>query len=170
MIPQPGGLVARGRHGRFELRHIPLPGPAPARRAARVQAPAGGDRVQPGAQRPAFLSEPADALPGGQHRLLDRALGISEGPKHPVAVRLQLPPVRPRQLPERLPIPRPCPGQKISCHHLALLPPAPRPAPPVYTPPATRTGRPASAQFPGPAVYALPTARTTRPPDRAAAA
>ena len=41
---------------------------------------------------------------------------------------------------------------------------------PVYTPPGTRTGRLASAQFPGAAVYALPTARTIRPPDRAPAA
>ena len=106
---QPDGLVARGRHGRFELRHIPLPGRAPARRAARVEAPVGGDLVQPGAQRRAFLSEPADALPGGQHRLLDGVLGVGEGSEHPVAVHLQLPPVRPGQLPERLAIPGPRP-------------------------------------------------------------
>jgi len=106
---QPDGLVARRRHERFELRHVPLPGRAPARCAARVQAPVGGDLVQPGAQRRAFLSEPADALPGGQHRLLDRVLGVGQGPQHPVAVHLQLPPVGLGQLPERLSIPCPRP-------------------------------------------------------------
>ena len=102
---QPDGLVARGRHGRFEPRHVPLPGRAPTRRTARVEAPVGGDLVQPGAQRGAFLSESADALPGGQHRLLDGVLSVGEGAEHPVAVHLQLPPVRLRQLPESLAIP-----------------------------------------------------------------
>jgi hypothetical protein len=106
---QPGGLIARRRHGRFEPRHIPLPDRAPARPAARVQAPVGGDLVQPGAQRRAFLSEPADALPGSQHRLLDGVLGVGEGAEHPVAVHLQLPPVGLGQLPERLSIPGPRP-------------------------------------------------------------
>ena len=106
---QPDGLVARGRHERFVLRHVPLPGRAPARCAARVEAPVGGDLVQPGAQRGAFLGEPADALPGGQHRLLDGVLGVGEGSEHPVAVHLQLPPVRPGQLPERLAVSGPCP-------------------------------------------------------------
>ena len=46
----------------------------------RGEIPVGGDLVQPGAQRRAFLSEPADALPGGQHRLLDGVLGVGEGP------------------------------------------------------------------------------------------
>src|SRR5262249_54625263 len=158
-------LVARRRHGRFELRHVPLPGRAPARRAARVEAPVGGDRVQPGAQRRAFLSEPADALPGGQHRLLDGVLGVLEGSEHPVAVHLQLPPMRLGQLPERLAIPGPRPGEKIGCHHPAHLPSRTtsslRPSiytAPVYTPPTARTGRLAGAQFPSAAVYALPTA------------
>ena len=57
----------------------------------------------------AFLSEPADALPGGQHRLLDGVFGVGEEYEHPVAVHLQLPPVRPGQLPERLAISGPCP-------------------------------------------------------------
>jgi hypothetical protein len=106
---QPDGLVARGRHGRFELRHIPLPGRAPARRTARVEAPVGGDLVQPGTQRGAFLSESADALPGGQHRLLDGVLGVGEGAEHPVAVHLQFPPVGLGQFPKRLSIPCPRP-------------------------------------------------------------
>src|SRR2546430_11202 len=80
---QPDGLVARRRHERFELRHVPLPGRAPARCAARVEAPVGGDLLQPRAQRGAFLSEPADALPGGQHRLLDGVLGVGEGAARP---------------------------------------------------------------------------------------
>src|ERR1700723_1379030 len=71
-------------------------------RTAPVEAPAGGDLVQPGAQRGAFLAEPADALPGGQHRLLDGVLGVGEGAEHPVAMHLQLPPVGLGELPERL--------------------------------------------------------------------
>ncbi len=74
----------------------------------RVEAPVGGDLVQPGAQRGAFLGVPADALPGGQHRFLDGVFGVGEGSEHPVAVHLQLPPVRPGQLPERLAISGPC--------------------------------------------------------------
>ena len=46
-------------------------------------APVGGDLVQPGAQQGAFLGEPADALPGGQHCLLDDVLGVLEGSEHP---------------------------------------------------------------------------------------
>ncbi len=57
----------------------------------------------------AFLGEPADALPGGQHRLLDGVLGVGEGSGHPVAVHLQFPPVGLGQLPERLAIPGPRP-------------------------------------------------------------
>jgi len=105
-------------------------GPHPsARCAARVEAPAGGDRVQPGAQRAAFLGEPADALPGGQHRLLDGVLGVGDGAEHPVAVHLQLPPVRPGSAPGTPRHLRPVPGRadrlSPSCapflpRHLAL--------------------------------------------------
>jgi len=69
----------------------------------------GKNAAAPGAQRGAFLSEPADALPGGQHRLLDGVLGVGEGSEHPVAVHLQFPLVRPGQLLERLAISGPCP-------------------------------------------------------------
>src|SRR5262249_49428092 len=127
-----------------------------------------GDLVQPGSQRRALLDEPADALPGGQHRLLDGVFGLLEGSEHPVAVHLQLPPVGLGQLPERLSIPCPRPREQIGCHHPAL--PPFRTASwlrPVYTPPGGRTGRLAAAQFPDAAVYASPTARTIRSPDRA---
>src|SRR6202044_719310 len=95
-------------------------------RATHVEAPIGGDLVQPSAQRRAFLGEPADALPGGQHRLLEGVLGVLEGSEHPVAVHLQPPPVGLGQLPECLSIPCPRPRETIGCHHPALLPPAPR--------------------------------------------
>ena len=69
----------------------------------------GGDPVQPGAQRGASL-EPAEALPGGQQRVLEGVLGVLEGSEHPVAVHLELSEVRFGQLPERVavPGPRPC--------------------------------------------------------------
>src|SRR5207237_7407679 len=130
----------------LEGRPPPRPGRARARWAATVVAPAGGDLVQPGAQGRALLGKPADALPGGQHRLLDGVLGVGDGAEHPVAVHLQLPPVRPGQLPERLAIPGPRPCEQIGCHHPALLPaPPPSYLRPVYTPPAARTGRLADA-------------------------
>src|SRR5262249_54500938 len=78
------GLLGGGRQGRCGLRHAPLPGRAPARRAARVEAPVGGDLVQPGANRGASL-EPGEALPGGQQRVLEGVLGVLEGSEHPVA-------------------------------------------------------------------------------------
>ena len=106
---EPDDLVEPGRLGRFHAGHVPLLGRAPAGRAARVEAPVGGDLVQPGAQRGASLDEPADALPGGQQRVLEGVLGVLEGSEHPVAVHLQLPPVRLGQLPERLAIPGPRP-------------------------------------------------------------
>jgi hypothetical protein len=56
-----------------------------------------------------ILGEPADAPPGGQHRLLDDVLGVGQRSEHPVAVHLQLPPVGLGQLPERLAVPGPRP-------------------------------------------------------------
>ena len=78
---QPDHLAEPGRLGRFHPGHVPLLGRAPAGRAARVEAPVGGDPVQPGAQRGAFLVEPAEALPGGQQRVLERR------PRHPGRIR-----------------------------------------------------------------------------------
>ena len=105
---QPGGLAALGRLGRFHPGDIPLPSGAATGRAARVEAPVGGDLVQPGAQRGAAL-EPGQALPGGQQRVLQGILGVGEGSEHPVAVHLQFPLVRLGQFPERIPVPGPRP-------------------------------------------------------------
>ena len=106
---EPHDLAEPGRLGRFNLGHVPLLGRASAGRAARVEAPVGGDPVQPGAQRGASL-EPAEALPGGQQRVLQGVLGVLEGSEHPVAVHLQLPAVRLGQLSERVAVPGPRPG------------------------------------------------------------
>ena len=158
---QPDGLIPRDR---LELRHVLLPGLGAARRPARVQAPVRGDLVQPGAQPGrAFLSEPADALPGGQHRLLDGVLGVGEGSEHPVAVHLQLPPVDASSW-NASPSPARARASRSAVTILrSFLPRHVVPPPGLYTPPAARTGRLAGAQFPGAAVYALPTARDDPP-------
>jgi hypothetical protein len=77
---EPHDLAEPGRLGRFNLGHVPLLG-----RASRVEAPVGGDPVEPGAERGAAF-EPSEALPGGQQRVLEGVLGVLEGSEHPVAV------------------------------------------------------------------------------------
>ena len=71
--------------------------------AQRVQAPVGRDLVQPGAHRRLFL-EPADPAPGGQQSFLQRVLGVLDRAEDPVAVQLQLAPVRLGELAERIPV------------------------------------------------------------------
>ena len=105
---EPDDLAEPGRLGRFDPGDVPLLGGPPAGRAACVQAPVGGDPVQPGAERGALL-EPGEALPGGQQRVLHGVLGVLQGAEHPVAVHLQLPPVRLGQLTERVAVPGPRP-------------------------------------------------------------
>ena len=105
---EPHDLAEPGRLGRLDPGDVPLLGRAPAGRAQRVEAPVGGDPVEPGADRGASL-EPAEALPGGQQRVLQGVLGVLEGAEHPVAVHLQLPAVRLGQLAERVAVPGPRP-------------------------------------------------------------
>src|SRR5712664_4971804 len=61
---EPYDLAEPGRLGRFNPGHVPLLGGSSAGRATRVEAPVGGDPVEPGADRGAPL-EPSEALPGG---------------------------------------------------------------------------------------------------------
>jgi hypothetical protein len=82
---EPHDLAEPGRLGRFNLGHVPLLGRASAGRPTRVEAPVGGDPVEPGAERGAAF-EPSEALPGGQQRVLEGVLGVLEGSEHPVAV------------------------------------------------------------------------------------
>jgi len=72
---EPGDLAEPGRLGRHDAGNVPFPGGSPPGRAKQVEAPVGGDPVQPGAQRGAFL-ESAEALPCGQQRVLDGVLGV----------------------------------------------------------------------------------------------
>src|SRR5208282_2939908 len=109
---EPYDLAEPGRLGRFSPGTVPLLGGSPAGRATRAEAPVGGDPVKPGADRGASL-EPAEALPGGQQRVLDSVLGIGEGSEHPVAVHLQLPAVRLGHLPERVAVPGPRPTDQV---------------------------------------------------------
>lgn len=80
-------LRRAGSAGRFNVGHVPFLGWASAHRPAGVEAPAGGDPVQPGAQRGASL-EPSEALPCGQQRVLEGVFGVLEGSQHPIAVHL----------------------------------------------------------------------------------
>src|SRR5471030_479752 len=82
---EPDDFTEPGRLGRFNIGHVPLLGRTSARRPARVEAPVGGDPVEPGAQRGASL-ETSKALPGGQQRVLQGVLGVLERSEHPVAV------------------------------------------------------------------------------------
>jgi hypothetical protein len=75
---EPYELAEPGRFGWFNLGHVPLPGRASARRPTRVEAPVGGDPVEPGSDRGASL-EPSEALPGGQQRVLEGVLGVLQG-------------------------------------------------------------------------------------------
>src|SRR5262249_7013477 len=84
---EPYDLAEPGRLRRFNLGHVPLLGRSSTGRAKRVEAPVGGDPVEPGAERSASF-EPSKTLPGGQQRILQGVLGILEGSEHPVAVRL----------------------------------------------------------------------------------
>ena len=141
---EPDDLAEPGRLGRFDAGHVPLLGRASAGRAARVEAPVGGDPVEPGAQRGASL-EPAEALPGGQQRVLQGVLGVLERSEHPVAVHLQLPPVRLGQLAERVAVagPRPRRSGRLSplARRLPLLHRAAPPSPYGHRPRAELGGR-----------------------------
>src|SRR6266536_370243 len=96
---EPDDVAEPGRLGRFNIGHVPLLGQPSAGRPSRVEAPVGGEPVEPGAQRGAFL-EPSEASPGGHQRVLRCVLGVLERSEHPVAVHLQLAAVRLDQLPE----------------------------------------------------------------------
>lgn len=61
--------------------------------ADRVQAPAGGDTVQPGPQGRA-AGETIQAAPRRGQGLLEQVVGVGDRAEHPVAVQVQLAPVR----------------------------------------------------------------------------
>ncbi len=82
---EPDDLAVAGRLWWFDLGDVPFLGRSSVGRATRVEAPVGGDAVEPGSQRRAFR-ESAEAPPGGQQRVLNGVLGILEGTEHPVAV------------------------------------------------------------------------------------
>src|SRR5215831_3035817 len=112
-LAQPGGLRhvepgQRRAHGR-----------AAASCPQRVQAAAGRDLVEPGPDRGTPL-EAADPPPRREHRLLQRVLGILGRAEDPVAVHLQLVPVRPGELAERIGVPRSRPGHQVGGHHAVL--------------------------------------------------
>jgi len=114
---KPGDLAEACRRGRLVCRDVPLRGGPPAGRAQGVEAPVGGDLVQPGADRGASL-EPAEPLPGGQQRVLDSVLGVLERSEHSVAVDLQLPAVMLGQFLEGLAVPGLRPRDQVGCQHL----------------------------------------------------
>src|SRR5207248_1038680 len=93
-----------------------------------VEALVGGDPIQPGAQRRAFL-ESCEALPSGQQGVLEGVFGVLEGSENPVAVHLQLSPVRLGELtPARNASPSPARARDIKSSRSTLttsFPPTP---------------------------------------------
>ena len=98
---QPGDLTEPARFRQGQARWRPAGLRAAARRPQRVQAAVCRDLVQPGAQRGTLL-EAGQVLPSGQQLLLQRVLGVLQRTEQPVAVRLQLTPVRCDELTERV--------------------------------------------------------------------
>src|SRR5262249_59459721 len=88
-----------------------------------------------------------------------------------VRVPVRPPPVRPGQLPERLAVPGPRPGEQNGCPHPAHLPSAPpgTPAPYIHHPQGELGGSRAPS-FPAPRCIHHRPPRTIPAPDRAAAA
>jgi hypothetical protein len=97
---KPWDFAESRRLGRLHCGHVPLLGRPPARRPARVETPVGRDSIEPGADRCACF-EAVEPPPRGQQGFLDGVLGVLQGSQHSVAVHLQLPTMRIRQLPER---------------------------------------------------------------------
>ena len=84
---EPYDFAESGRLGRFNPGHVELLGRSSVGGAKRVEAPVGGDPVEPCADRGAPL-EPSEALPSGQQRVLQSVLGVLNGSEHPVVVHL----------------------------------------------------------------------------------
>src|SRR5262249_21629937 len=99
---------------------IPLLGPASTGRTKRVEAPVGGDPVEPGADRGTSL-ERSEALPRGQQCVLQDVLGVLQGSQHPVAMDVKLSTVRLGQLSERLSVPGPGPGDQVGRQYSSLV-------------------------------------------------
>jgi hypothetical protein len=114
---EPDDLAEPGRLGRFNIGHVPLHGRASTRGTTRVEAPVGGDWVEPGADRGASL-EPLEALPGGQQRFLQGVLGVVDRTQDPIAVHQQLPPVGCGQLSERVAVRGPRLRDQVGRHAL----------------------------------------------------
>ncbi len=80
-----------------------------------IQAAIGRDAVQPGAHRGTLL-EPVKPPPGRQQGLLEHVFRVLHRAEDPVAVQLQLAPVRVGEFPERIPVARPGPGERRHGH------------------------------------------------------
>ena len=139
---EPHDLAEPGRLGRFDVRHVPLLGRSSAGRPARVEAPVGGDPVEPAcaARRvPRTRRSPARrpaACPGGRPRrpAASRASG-SSAPGAPAGAARSALGTRRRR--------RPAPRRRSARRHVHHL----RRRIAVDTGPS-RTGRPPSPSFP----------------------
>jgi hypothetical protein len=109
---EPGHVAEPGRLGRIGPGLRAVHRHPPATGAQGIEAAAGGNPVEPGADRGPFFEAPEPA-PGGQQRLLERVLGVLGGAEDPVAVNLQLVPVRVDKLPERFLVAGPGPGRQV---------------------------------------------------------
>ena len=117
---QPDRLAQPGRApARWPGRQRPAVARPPGAVAQRVQAAVRGDPVQPRAQRGAAL-EARQPAPGGQQRLLDEVLGVLHRAEDPVAVHLQLAPVRLGEGAEGLLVARPGALERRVAHRSIL--------------------------------------------------
>ena len=97
---QPRDLVAGRRFRRVERRDG-LGRWAPLAATDRIQAPVGGDAIQPGAQR-RQPGEAVEATPRRGQRVLQHIVRVRDRTQHPVAVHVQLAQVWIHELTERL--------------------------------------------------------------------
>jgi hypothetical protein len=114
---QPDHFAAAGRLGRGDVKRRQVGGRVPPGRAQRVQAAVGGDPVQPRAEGSPAL-EPGQPPPSGGEGLLQRVLRVRKRAEEPVAVELDLSPVRSDQLLEGLLISRTGPFDELGAHSL----------------------------------------------------
>ena len=101
---RPGGR--RGHVGQEQVRvglevRVDGGGRVTASLLQHAQADVGRDPVQPRAERRSWL-EAVDTSPGAEHRLLERVVGVVQRAEDPVAVPVQLLPMRRSQPHERL--------------------------------------------------------------------
>jgi hypothetical protein len=160
---EPHDLAEPGRRGRLNSDDVPRFRGASAGRTQHVEAPVGGDPVEPSAHRGAAL-ESGESLPGCEQRVLERILGVVERAEHPIAVHLQFSPMRLGQRAERLAVSASRPFDQLGRYQLHACHLSPRSLSHfhrVSTSAEARTGRCVGAHFPDVTASTSPVAENT---------